>query len=195
MVFNPDGPARLFPEHVVCRRPGRRSDKTQRLLVHADGGGYLDASLSQYEMNEILFICSGNYYRSRFAEAVFNHAAARRSLDWRAFSRGLAIYLVDGDLSPWTEIALRSRGIERSLTGPTRVTLREEDLLRASRAIALKESEHRPMMREQFPAWEDRVEYWSVHDLDFASPEEALPQIEARVLAMVDEFSRRGSDV
>ena len=140
-------------------------------------------------MNEILFICTGNYYRSRFAEAVFNHAAIRRGLAWRAFSRGLAIHLVDGDLSPFTEHALRERGIDRARTGPTRVTLSETDLFRAARAIALKEDEHRPLMREQFPAWENRIEYWAVHDLDFAGPDEALPQIEAKVLALVRAFA------
>lgn len=143
-------------------------------------------------MKEILFICSGNYYRSRFAEAVFNHAALRRGLAWRAFSRGLAIWLVDGDLSPWTAEALRSRGIDRSLTGDTRVTLGETDLRRASHAIALKEAEHRPMMRDQFPAWADRVEYWSVDDLDCAPPAEALPQLESRVLALVEVMAARG---
>lgn len=140
-------------------------------------------------MKEILFICSGNYYRSRFAEAVFNHAASRRGLGWRAFSRGLAIHLVEGDLSPWTEFALRQRGIDRAMTGPTRVTLGEPDLLRAARAIALKEAEHRPLMRDLFPSWENRIEYWSVHDLDCATPDEALPHIERKVLALMDEFA------
>ena len=42
----------------------------------------------------VLFVCTGNYYRSRFAEAVFNHLAAARGLPWRAVSRGLAVHLV-----------------------------------------------------------------------------------------------------
>ena len=29
----------------------------------------------------VLFLCSGNYYRSRHAEAVFNHRAAAAGLD------------------------------------------------------------------------------------------------------------------
>ncbi len=140
-------------------------------------------------MKEILFICSGNYYRSRFAEAVFNHAAAARGVPWRAFSRGLAIHLVEGDLSPWAEHALRERGIDLAMTGPTRVTLAEADLLRASKIIALKEAEHRPLMRRFFPAWESRVEYWPVHDLDCATPAEALPEIEMKVLAYVEAFA------
>ncbi|MFX7063749.1 hypothetical protein ABTH87_19020, partial [Acinetobacter baumannii] len=41
-------------------------------------------------MKKILFLCTGNYYRSRYAEEIFNHAARRKGLRWRAFSRGAA---------------------------------------------------------------------------------------------------------
>jgi protein-tyrosine phosphatase len=41
-------------------------------------------------MSSVLFLCTGNYYRSRFAEDYFNHGASRRGLIWRAVSRGLA---------------------------------------------------------------------------------------------------------
>lgn len=146
-------------------------------------------------MNEILFLCSGNYYRSRFAEAVFNHEAERVGLAWRAFSRGLAIWMVEGDLSPWTSFAMDRRGIARSMTGATRVAVAEHELQRAHRVIALKEAEHRPMMREQFPQWEHRVEYWTVHDLDAATPDEALPAIEEKVLALVRSFAAESRDV
>src|SRR4051812_49853681 len=39
----------------------------------------------------VLFLCTGNYYRSRFAEALFNSVAVRMGLPWRASSRGLAL--------------------------------------------------------------------------------------------------------
>ena len=56
------------------------------------------------------------------------------------------------------------------------------------RTIALKEAEHRPLMREQFPDWEDRVEYWSIHDIDAAAPADALPLLEKRVLTLLQEL-------
>ena len=73
-------------------------------------------------MRRLLFVCSGNYYRSRFAEAVFNFHAARLDEPVRAFPRGLAIHLVAGagDLSPHTREALNVRGI------PLRHTRSEE---------------------------------------------------------------------
>ena len=140
-------------------------------------------------MKHLLFLCSGNFYRSRFAEAVFNHLAIQRNLPWRAFSRGLAIWMAEGDLSPFTEDALHQRGIDRSLTGPTRVRLSEPDLQRAHKIIAVKEAEHRKLMREQFPAWEQRVDYWAIDDLDCAQPEDALPLLEARVHALADALA------
>lgn len=142
-------------------------------------------------MQRVLFICTGNFYRSRFAEAVFNHHAKRQRLAWSAFSRGLAIHLIGGDLSPHTESALALRGIAREATGETRVSLTKEDLEAAHLSIALKEAEHRPYMREQFPDWEDRITYWGVHDLDVAPAEAALPEIERRVLQLLHKLGRQ----
>ncbi len=39
----------------------------------------------------VLFLCTGNYYRSRFAEILFNSVAGKMGLTWRASSRGLAL--------------------------------------------------------------------------------------------------------
>ncbi|HEX2101100.1 MAG TPA: low molecular weight phosphatase family protein, partial [Candidatus Synoicihabitans sp.] len=100
----------------------------------------------------VLFICTGNYYRSRFAEAVFNHHALQRGLPWQAFSRGVAIHLAPPGLSPHTVAALQERGVPLERTAPERAQLQERDLQRATRAIALKEAEHRPYLRQQFPA-------------------------------------------
>jgi protein-tyrosine phosphatase len=141
-------------------------------------------------MKQLLFICSGNYYRSRFAEALFNHLAIERGLPWRAFSRGLATWMAEGDLSLYTEVALRARGIDRALTGSTRIKLTEPDLQRAHLTIAVKEDEHRQMMREQFPAWENRITYWAIHDLDCALPEDSLPILEERVRALADSLEK-----
>ncbi|MBI5691212.1 MAG: low molecular weight phosphatase family protein [Verrucomicrobia bacterium] len=140
-------------------------------------------------MHHVLFLCSGNFYRSRFAEAVFNHHATRRDLPLRAFSRGLATYLVDGEgpISPHTRAALAARRIELHHTGAHPRTLQRADLEQAHRTIALKEAEHRPLMRQLFPAWENRIEYWTIHDIDAASPATALPLLETLVLSLLHQ--------
>ena len=41
------------------------------------------------QKKRVLFVCSGNYYRSRLAEILFNHEAAAAGLAWESGSRGL----------------------------------------------------------------------------------------------------------
>ena len=133
----------------------------------------------------VLFICTGNYYRSRFAEAVFNHAALLAGVPWRAVSRGLAIHLApDEPISTHTLQALAARGIPLRHTGENRVQLSEPDLGAADLVIALKEAEHRPLMECQFPQWAGRIRYWHVSDIDGCQPEEALREIESLVQAL-----------
>ncbi|MGE9293541.1 MAG: low molecular weight phosphatase family protein [Puniceicoccales bacterium] len=138
----------------------------------------------------LLFVCTGNYYRSRFAEAVFNHRAEAEGLPWRAFSRGLFPGWVDddNDLSPHTRSALTLRNIPLHHTGEKRTQLTVDDLQRAAHTILLKKTEHEPMMRKVFPEQATEVEYWEVHDIDGAKPEEALPQIEQLVETLVERL-------
>lgn len=136
----------------------------------------------------ILFLCTGNYYRSRFAEALFNHLAEINSLAWRAVSRGIAaekgIHNV-GPISPYARQELARLGIH--LNGNLRLPtqLIERDLQTAARIIALDETEHRPLLAERFPAWQERVEYWQVRDIPWTTPPQALAAIEQQTRALV----------
>ena len=47
--------------------------------------------MGQCKHKTVLFLCTGNYYRSRFAEILFNSVAGKMGLAWRASSRGLAL--------------------------------------------------------------------------------------------------------
>jgi protein-tyrosine phosphatase len=140
--------------------------------------------------NRILFICTGNYYRSRFAEAVFNHHAKVQQIPWTAFSRGLAVHLAEGYLSPLTLQALGERKIELRHTGSDRQQLSEADLLHSDRRIALDRSEHFAMIQDQFPDWAHKIEYWDVPDVLFESHLRALPEIERRTLQLLKEVSK-----
>src|SRR3954447_22399873 len=138
----------------------------------------------------ILFLCSGNYYRSRFAENLFNHRAAQAGLDWRATSRGLKREFGAwniGPMFPGAIAALRQLGVEPD---ESRCAMHcyESDLRGADLIVALKEAEHRPLLDEHFPAWASRVEFWQVHDLDFATPEQALPEIEQLIEQLIDRL-------
>ena len=141
----------------------------------------------------VLFLCTGNYYRSRFAAVLFNHLARERGLGWSASSRGLKIGWAGnlGALSPHTEKRLDEMGIAYADARHMPMMCRECDLSAATRVVALKEKEHRPMLAERFgTAWADRVTYWHVHDVDKSHPDEALREIEQLVRALIDGLPR-----
>ena len=138
----------------------------------------------------VLFICTGNYYRSRFAEAVFNHHAEERKIPWIAFSRGLAVHLAEGHLSTFTIEALKLRQIELRHTDSGRIQLSAEDFLIADYRIALDRSEHFQMMLNQFPSWADQIDYWDVPDIPFRSSLNALPEIELKVMQLLEKLAK-----
>ena len=141
--------------------------------------------------SQILFLCTGNYYRSRFAEHLFNHHAPAYQVPWRAFSRGLAIEMLEEDAGPISQNtlkALAARGIPlEEVRSP--IALAEQDLIAAHHIIALKHAEHHPLVTRKFPDWTERIEYWHVHDIDCAKPEDALPQIEDAVRALLERLA------
>src|SRR2546425_4837517 len=64
---------------------------------------------------QILFVCTGNYYRSRYAEALFNQKARELHLGWKAVSRGLQIMPGRGGISPVAMQELSKRGVPEDL--------------------------------------------------------------------------------
>jgi len=135
----------------------------------------------------VTFVCSANFYRSRFAEYLFNHLASEMGTAWHADSRGLRVgHWGDvGALSHFTVDGLRARGVpvEDNPRYPQQLAL--TDLVHSNLVVAVKEVEHRAMMEELFPDWVDAVEYWDVDDIDCAPPDEALAYLEQRVRSLI----------
>jgi protein-tyrosine phosphatase len=142
-------------------------------------------------MKTVVFICTANYYRSRFSEHLFNALAEEKGLNWRATSRGLRTWMADGfgPIASFTIERLAARGIH--LNGNIRfpISLSEADLQAADLVVALKEAEHRAMMSQQFPGWAERIEYWHVDDIDCATADQALPMCETCVEALVERLA------
>ncbi len=143
--------------------------------------------MTQRQHQSILFLCTGNYYRSRFAEILFNSLAEKKGLPWRASSRGLALERGINNVGPIAVsaiMALEALGIRAGdavTRMPAQVTL--HDLETADRIIALKEAEHLPLLQERHPPWAARVEFWHVEDAPGV-----LPLIEQEVMALVDRI-------
>ncbi len=131
----------------------------------------------------ILFLCTGNYYRSRFAECLFNSVAGKMGLPWTATSKGLALERGFNNVGPISKSAvqvLRALGAHGDACDRMPASATPDDLSKADRVVALKEAEHRPLLLERFPAWAEKVEYWHVEDDD-----EALPHVEREVMELI----------
>jgi len=132
----------------------------------------------------VLFLCTGNYYCSRFAEALFNSVAGRMGLPWRATSRGLALERGVNNVGPMAASAIRALEALGVCAGddcaraPAQVTT--DDLERADRIVALKQDEHLRLLQERFPAWAEKVEFWHFDDAP-----EVLGLIERAVMGLV----------
>ena len=120
----------------------------------------------------VLFVCSGNYYRSRLAEMLFNHEAALAGIAWSADSRGL---LKTGDLkgvSPHAARHLEEKQLAHLAAEPRDpLALEVEDLTDADLVVALCDEEHRPMLEQKFLSLAKalyaagRIRYWHVYDI------------------------------
>lgn len=136
----------------------------------------------------VLFLCTGNYYRSRFAEELFNHLAEQENLPWRAFSRGAAERGSPDNTGPMSHYALEAlQRLGISARGayelPRPCSL--ADFSQADIVIGLKEAEHRSMIERRFPAFAGRVLYWQVDDIDIAEPSDALPHLAQMVTNLI----------
>ncbi|MFO1478166.1 MAG: low molecular weight phosphatase family protein [Verrucomicrobiota bacterium] len=139
---------------------------------------------------EVLFLCTGNYYRSRFAEEYFNHIARQKAYYVRASSKGFRPDLVanSGPMSSHALRALQALGITPAQPLRMPVPVNSRDFLDHKYCIALSKTEHLPMMQELFPQHIKRVQFWEVEDLLFESPESALASIAKRVEALLEDL-------
>lgn len=145
-------------------------------------------------MKTLLFVCTGNYYRSRFAELYFN-ACVPGELGWLAESRGFEPSpLNPGPIARSTLAQLDRLGIGyEAPRQPLRLSV--ADMEAATRIIMLDEDEHVAYVRRLFPEWHGRVEYWRVADLHAMTTLEALTAIQHAVDELIAELAGTPKDI
>lgn len=146
-------------------------------------------------MDTVLFLCTGNYYRSRFSEEYFNYRAIGSSMKWRADSRGLQQNMSTlnnvGSISSTALESLREIDISPIMASRMPLSVSIRDFQNSTKIIALCEREHRPLMADLFPMYENMIEYWDIEDRPLWRPEHALPLLQIRI----DDFIRQINSV
>lgn len=140
---------------------------------------------------KILFVCTGNYYRSRFAESYFNWKAANSALPWQAVSRGLLPVPGRKGISRTVQQELAIMGVpdSRTISDPQQLT--RQDLLTSDYVVILDEEEHRPMMEQQFPGMApNNLHYWHIHDFPYMQEHEACSAMAAKIDGLVIELQK-----
>jgi protein-tyrosine phosphatase len=119
--------------------------------------------------NRVLFVCTGNYYRSRVAEALFRHYSTSAGLAWEPFSRGLTVTGALRGLAKEARDFLELLGIPAPPRNP--LPLLVDELITTGHVVLLNRVEHEPVIEREFRAVYRRlleknaVTFWNVFDL------------------------------
>jgi protein-tyrosine phosphatase len=138
-------------------------------------------------MKNYLFICTGNFYRSRFAESYFNFLCIKYNLSYRAKSAGLKPYLADekaaeeGEISILAKNKLDALGISKDYYDKNREELTEEMLQNSDIIIAMDEDEHFSMIKNSFPNYLKKVIFYGAKDIEYCDHHIALNYIKKMI--------------
>jgi protein-tyrosine phosphatase len=136
---------------------------------------------------KVLFLCTGNYYRSRFAEIYFNYKAI--NTNWGAFSRGLNLNQGNyGEISPVAVRELAKLGIPvEKQPYPQKAEIK--DLENADLIICMNKNEHKKMMEKEFPQFTENVLYWDIADIFEEESSSAVPKIIHNIDRLVEQLN------
>lgn len=123
-------------------------------------------------MPRVLFICTGNFYRSRLAEILFNRASKIQEADWVAKSRGLIMQNRMRGISPSVITYLRRLGLDEYIEKPRDpVPLSVDELTSFELVVLLNAREHLPMLNNRY-GWvaaklreEQKLRLWHIYDV------------------------------
>jgi protein-tyrosine-phosphatase len=109
----------------------------------------------------IHFVCTGNVYRSRLAEA---YCASKRVPGIHAMSSGIAAGLNgDAPISPYAAEVLEQYHLDRYAAARWQPTTAA--LVRVSDVLVFMESEHRRFCEKWLEPTRQRIEVWEIEDV------------------------------
>ena len=146
------------------------------------------------EKVKVTFVCTGNYYRSRFAESYFNYLCDILKLNYVADSYGLAIHFADelaeehGEISPFSKERMEKIGIPERYFLRDRKSLIKDAIENSDVIIAMDKEEHTPMIMEQFPSYINQFNFFEVKDVFDWEPKQTLDETQKMVEMMINDI-------
>jgi protein-tyrosine-phosphatase len=122
----------------------------------------------------IHFICTGNIYRSRLAEA---YCASKCAPGIEVFSSGIAAG-VNGaaPIAPYAAYLLNKYGLGSHAAAHWRRTTAAA--VRASDVVVFMEAEHQRFCQDWLEPARQRIEVWEIEDLGPVDPAEVVARVE-----------------
>ncbi len=121
---------------------------------------------------KVLFVCTGNYYRSRLAELLFNHYADEAGMGWTGDSRGVLERTAQRGLSPSAIRYLEGRELTHLIDeSRSPKPLKLDHFEQFSVIVGMCRKEHSSLMLTRFGQIPRMLEkkgvlrYWNVDDL------------------------------
>ena len=140
-------------------------------------------------MNNILFVCTGNIFRSRFAEEVFNHLCKINGVDATAFSAGLQVGRYKQRKIYWPAMnELERLKIEPLRSNEDSVHINDIDVSIYDQIICMDEEEHKPMVRSNERLSGFTFQYWNIVDMPKVPSDISLPKCYKKVESLIDQL-------
>jgi protein-tyrosine-phosphatase len=122
----------------------------------------------------IHFVCTGNIYRSRLAEA---YCASRCGPGIHVSSSGIAAGLNgDAPIAPWAADILFRYGLASFAAAHWQRTT--ESIVRASDVLVFMEAQHRRFCENWTEPARQRIEVWGVEDVGLVEPSEIAGKVD-----------------
>jgi len=166
----------------------------------------METAEKRVPIKQFCFVCTGNLYRSKYAEACFNYLCIKNNVtNKRAFSRGLRVQPTEqyehGEsftfpvrLAIPTYNRMMKRNIPFCLIGATNQMLDNYDCASSEKIILMNKDEHTPWMKQKHSEYLDRVECLEIGDKNYLpengydGPEWEIDDALSAIEVFVDKF-------
>ena len=129
-------------------------------------------------MKKILFVCTGNIFRSRFAEEVFNNLCIINDVDASAFSAGLQVGRYKQRKIYWPAMnELERLKIEPLRPDEDSVHINDTDVVFTIISFAWMKRSINPMVRSNKLLSGFNFKYWNIVDMPKVSSDISLPNV------------------